>query len=105
MFLLSLLPFNLLNILRSEIESAPSSNGWDLARLQRAVLKTGARMVTSGRRLWFDLAAAAAPLWERLIARIQRWRWPERWIVPPQPKPREYMPPPPHAHLSPVLRL
>jgi len=104
MLLLSLLAFNLLAILRGEMEST-SPNGWDLSRLQRTVLKAGARMVKGGRRIWFDVAAAVAPFWERLARRMRRWCWPDHWKLPFQPKSREYMPPPPHAHLSLVLRL
>jgi hypothetical protein len=103
MLLLALLAFNLLAILRGELEST-SPSGWDLGRLQRTVLKAGARMVKGGRRIFFDVAAAVAPFWARLWRRIRRWRWPDRWKLPRQPKPRDYMPPPDHAHLSLVLR-
>ena len=82
-----------------------SPNGWDLSRLQRTVLKAGARMVKGGRRIWFDVASAVAPLWARLARRMRRRLWPGRWKQPNQPKSREYMPPPPHAHLNLVLRL
>ena len=104
LFLLALLAYNLIAILRGEMEST-SPNGWDLSRLQHTLLKAGARMVKGGRRLWFDVAAAVAPFWERLARRMRRWIWPDRWRQPNQPKAREYMPPPPHAHLSLVLRL
>lgn len=104
LFLLALLAYNLLAILRGEMEST-SPNGWDLSRLQRTVLKAGARMVKGGRRIWFDVAAAVAPFWKRLARRMRRWLWPDLWKQPNQPKSREYMPPPPHAHLSLVLRL
>ena len=102
--LLALLAFNLANIPRAEIESA-SEDGWDLLRFQRSVLKAGARMVKGGHCLWFDLAAAVAPLWQRLLARIRRWRRPERWAKRRAPRPQSWMPPPAHAHLSLVLRL
>ena len=102
--LLALLAFNLLAILRGEMEST-SPNGWDLSRLQRTLLKAGARVVKGGRRIWFDVAAAVAPFWERLARRMRRWRWPGRWKLPLQPKSRGYIPPPAHAHLSLVLRL
>lgn len=104
LLLLALLAYNLLAILRGEMEST-SENGWDLSRLQRTVLKAGARMVKGSRRIWFDVAAAVAPFWARLARRIRCWLWPDRWKRPNQPKSREYMPPPPHAHLSLVLRL
>jgi len=104
MLLLSLQAFNLLAILRGEMESA-SPNGWDLVRLQRTVLKAGARMVKGSRRIWFDLAAAVTPFWKRITRRMHRWIRPENWNPSPQPKSRKYMPPPPHAHLSLVLRV
>lgn len=103
-FLLALLSFNLGNILRGEMEKA-SSTGWDLGRFQRSVLGAGARLVLGGQRLLFDVAAAVAPLWERLVARIERWRWPERWGRPARPRPRRWVAPPAHAHLCVVLRL
>jgi hypothetical protein len=104
MLLLALLAFNLLAILRGEMEST-SKSGWDLRRLQRSVLKTGARMVKGGRRVWFDVVSAVNPFWKRLARRMRRWIWPDRWENPRPPKSREYMPLPPHAHLSLVLRL
>lgn len=103
-FLLALLAFNLGNILRGEMEKALST-GWDLGRLQRSVLGAGARLALGGQRLLFDVAAAVAPLWERLVARIERWRWPQRWGRPARPRPRRWVAPPAHAHLSAVLRL
>lgn len=102
--LLALLAFNLLAVLRGEMEST-SRNGWDVTRLQRTVLRAGARMIKGGRRIWFDVASAVAPLWVRLARRMRRWSWPRRWEPPDQPRPRDYMPPPSHAHLSAVLRL
>jgi hypothetical protein len=103
MLLLSLHAFNLLTILRGEMESA-SPNGWDLGRLQRTVLKAGARMVKGSRRLWFDLAAAVTPFWKRITRRMRSWVRPENWNPTPPPKSRKYMPPPRHAHLRLVLR-
>lgn len=102
-FLMSLLAFNLVSMLRRELE-ASLGTGWDLARLQTSVLKAGARVVKKSRRLFVDVASAALPLWERLIRRLQRWRLPQRWASPRGPKPRAWVPPPRHAHLSVVLR-
>lgn len=104
-FLLSLLAFNLANVLRGEMEKATPECGWDLGRLVGSVLKAGGRVVQHSRRLIVDLAASAAPLWSLLLERIRGWRLPTRWVVPHQPAPRPWMPPPPHAHLSLVLRL
>lgn len=83
LLLLSLLAFNLAEALRAEFESAadprdnppatPEDGGCDLERLRRTVLRAGARVVKSGRRLWFDLASGVAPLWRALLGRIERW--------------------------------
>ena len=106
--LLKLLAFNLAGMLRGELEEA-SGCGWDLQRVQRTGLKTGARVVEHGRRVIVDVARAASVLWARLLARIERW-----WRPPDVgarrdwgrqlPRPRAWMPPPPHAHLCLVLR-
>lgn len=123
--LLKLLAFNLAGMLRGELEDA-SGCGWDLRRVQRTVLKAGARVVEHGRRVIVDVARAAGVLWERLLTRMQRW-----WRPGPQaagrcaaaraervcatgvcatgvwgrvPRPRRWMPPPRHAHLCLVLR-
>jgi hypothetical protein len=102
--LLALLSFDLLSILRGELESV-APNGWDLRRLQNSVLKAGARITKAGRRLFVDLALAVTPLWRLLVERIRRWRLPARWPQPPTPRARPWIPPPLHAHLQPVLRL
>jgi hypothetical protein len=103
LLLLSLLAFNLACILRRELESA-FGTGWDLGRLQKTVLKAGGRVVTKGHRLLVDVALAVLPLWKRLIVRIQRWRLYGHWPKPRGARPRCWMPPPGHAHLSVVLR-
>ena len=102
-FLLSLLAFNLGSMLRRELEVS-SGNGWHLGRLQRVVLKAGARVVKKSRRLLLDVATAVLPLWKRLITRIERWKLPERWRKPRGPTRRPWVPPPAHAHLCVVLR-
>jgi len=104
MLLLALLAFNLVGVLRSEMED-PGTGGWDLRRVQNSVLKAGARLARGSQRLTFHLAAAVAPLWDALVWRISRWRWPERWGQRARPRPRPWMPPPAHAHLCAVLRV
>ena len=54
-----------------------TDSGWDLRRVQQTELKAGARVVEHGRRLIVDVARAAGVLWERLLARIERWWRPE----------------------------
>jgi hypothetical protein len=111
--LLKLLAFNLAGMLRGELEDA-SGCGWDLKRVQQTVLKAGARLVQHARRVIVDVAQAAGVLWERLLQRMERW-W--RPSVSPAglcgaarvwgrtaPRPRRWLPPPRHAHLSLVLR-
>ncbi len=101
--LLSLLGFNLASMLRGELES-DSPNGWDLGRLQRTVLKAGARVTKGQRRLFIDLALAVVGFWERLFRRMARWRLPKRWPESRGPCKRTWVAPPEHAHLSIVLR-
>lgn len=101
--LLCLLAFNLVAMLRGEMEDS-TGNGWDLGRVQRSVLKAGARVNTSARRLIVDVAAAAVVLWRHVIRRIERWIPSKHWDPPAPPRPRSYVPPPRHAHLSLVLR-
>jgi hypothetical protein len=79
--LLSMLAFNLLSILRSELESS-FGTGWDLSRVQTSVLKAGGRVVTKGHRLLIDVATAVRPLWKRLIARIWGWNLRGFWSEP-----------------------
>jgi hypothetical protein len=101
--LLSLLSFNLASMLRGELENE-STNGWDIGRFQRTVLKAGARITRGQRRLFVDLALAVVVFWDRLFRSIARWRLPRRWPEPRGPKKRPWIPPPPHAFLSLVLR-
>lgn len=101
--LLSLLSYNLLSIVRGELEDT-GQNGWSLERVQKSVLKAGARFTKGGHRILIHLALAVVPLWNRLIKRIERWRLPERWSKPRGPRKRKWVPPPAHAHLNPVLR-
>lgn len=101
--LLYLQAMNLAAMLRAEMEAA-TGKGWDLARLQRSVLRAGARVIKTAHRLVVYLAAAVAPLWEQLIPRIARWSLPPRWATPRGARKRTWVPPPRHAFLSAVLR-
>ena len=102
-FLLSLLAFNLANMLRCELEDAAGAC-WDLGRFQKSVLKAGGRIVKKARRVIVDLARAVVPFWEHLVARLQRWRLPERFPAPRRPTYRPFVPPPRHAFLTRVIR-
>jgi hypothetical protein len=101
--LLSLLAFNLANMLRCEMEDAAGSC-WDLGRFQKSVLKAGGRIVKRAGCVIVDLARAVVPFWERLVARLQRWRLPQRFPAPRRPAYRPFVPPPRHAFLTRVIR-
>jgi hypothetical protein len=91
-------------MLRGELEEATQS-GWDLGRVQRSVLKAGARVNTCARRLIVDVARAAIVVWMCLIKRIETWLPSKLWEPLEGPQPRSYIPPPSHAHRTLVLRL
>jgi hypothetical protein len=101
--LLSLLAFNLANMLRCELEDEAGAC-WDLGRFQKSVLKAGGRIVKRANRVIIDLAQAVVPLWEKLAARLQRWRLPKRFPEPRRPAYRSFLPPPRHAFLRRVIR-
>jgi hypothetical protein len=100
--LLKLLAFNLAGIARGELEMA-TENGWDLKRVQQTVLRAAARVTKHSGRLVLNMAEAAGRFWQRLMARVERW-----WLHPDwgtgKPRPRPWVPPPAHAHLTLVLR-
>ena len=106
--LLKLLAFNLAGVIRGELEDA-SGIGWDLQRVQRTVLKTGARVAKHSGRLLVDLSRAAGVLWGRVLDRVARWWRDASWGHDAAgrrrgPHPHRWVPPPSHAHLSLVLR-
>ncbi|REC58252.1 hypothetical protein DRV84_04280 [Rhodosalinus sediminis] len=49
--------------------------GWSLRRLRERVLRAGARLVLSGRRMTLALSSSAAPFWSLLWPRIARMHW------------------------------
>jgi len=77
---------------------------WDLGRFQKSVLKAGGRIAKRAGRVIVHLAAAVVPFWERLVARLGRWRLPKRFPVPRRPAYRPFIPPPRHAFLTRVIR-
>jgi hypothetical protein len=101
--LLSLLAFNLVNMLRCELEDAAGAC-WDLGRFQKSVLKAGGRIAKKAGRVFIHLAAAVVPFWQRLVARLGRWRLPKRFLAPRRPAYRAFTPPPRHAFLTRVIR-
>jgi hypothetical protein len=101
--LLSLLAFNLANMLRCELEDEAGAC-WDLGRFQKSVLKAGGRIAKRAGRVIVHLAQAVVPFWERLVARLQQWRLPKRFPEPRRPAYRPFIPPPKHAFLTRVIR-
>jgi hypothetical protein len=101
---LALLAFNLVSALRIEYEDAAGSC-FDLGRFQRDVLKAGARVAKHSQRLVVYVAQVVRPFWEKLVARLRRWRLPPGWGQPRGPRVRQWRPPPRHAFTSEVRRL
>ena len=101
--LLSLLAFNLANMLRCELEDGAGAC-WDLGRFQKSVLKAGGRIAKKSGRVVVHLAAAVVPLWRQLVARLQQWQLPKRFPVPRIPTYKPFLPPPKHAFLTRVIR-
>jgi hypothetical protein len=101
LLLLSLLAYNLASMLREELEASGAC--WDLQRFQTSVLKAGGRVVKHSRRVVLVIARAVVPFWQRIAQRIAEWIVPERFR-PQGPRRRSFTPPPPHAHLTLVLR-
>jgi hypothetical protein len=102
-FLLCLLAFNLSNMLRNELEDS-LGGCWDLARFRDSVLKAGGRVTKHARRLIVHLAKPVVAFWHRVIDRVATWHLRPRFPLPRGPTPRNWRPPPRHAHLSEVLR-
>jgi hypothetical protein len=102
-FLLSLLAYNLNNILRNEVEDA-QGGCWDLTRFRDSILKAGARVTKHSRRLIVHLAQPVVGFWEVLVDRIAAWRLRHRFPLPRGPTPHPWRPPPRHAHLVEVIR-
>ena len=100
---LSLLAFNLANMLRCELEDGAGAC-WDLGRFQKSVLKAGGRIAKRANRVIIHLAAAVVPLWQRLVSRLMQWRLPKRFPAPRHPAYRPFTPPPRHAFLTRVIR-
>jgi hypothetical protein len=101
--LLALLAFNLTTMLRNEFEDA-LGGCWDLHRFQQSVLRAGGRVVKHARRVWLHIEQSVGSFWEVMTKRIAQLRLAPRWTAPKGARHRKYVPPPPHAHLSLVLR-
>jgi len=101
--LLAMLAFNMATILRNEFEDA-LGGCWDLQRFQQTVLRAGGRVVKHARRVWLHVEQSVASFWRVMTERIAWLRLPDRWPSPRGARPRAWVPPPPHAHKTLVLR-
>jgi hypothetical protein len=100
-FLLALLAHNLLGMTRGMLEDETGS-GWDVERVRNTMLKTGGRIVKHSRRLVLAVSSAVVPIWNLFYRALSRLRV---RASKTRPKRRSaWVPPPPHAHLSLVLR-
>jgi hypothetical protein len=102
-FLLSLLAFNLGNMLRNELEDS-LGGCWDLQRFRDSVLKAGGRVTKHSNRLIMHLAQSVVAFWRRLVHRITDWHLRPRFPRHRGPATTPWRPPPRHAHLVEVLR-
>jgi len=101
--LLALLAFNMTTMLRNEFEDA-RGGCWDLRRFQKSVLRSGGRVVKHARRVWIHVEENVGSFWRTMTERIGQLRLAPRWNSPHGARSRDWVPPPPHAHLSLVLR-
>ena len=72
--LIACLAYEVMHIARRAMAKA-TGTGWSLRRLRERVLRAGARLAISGRRMVLALASAAAPFWAALWPRLLALRW------------------------------
>jgi len=72
--LISLMAYQLMHIARHVMVRA-TGTGWSLRRLRERVLRAGARIILSARRVTLALSSSAAPFWSLLWPRITRMHW------------------------------
>lgn len=72
--LISCLAYELMHIARRAMAKA-TGTGCSLRRLRERVLRAGARLVISGRRMTLQLSSAAAPFWSVLWPRLMALHW------------------------------
>lgn len=72
--LIACLAYQVMHIARRALTKA-TGTGWSLRRLRERVLRAGARLVISGRRMTLALSSAAAPFWSVLWPRITALHW------------------------------
>ena len=72
--LIACLAYQVMHIARRAMAKA-TGTGWSLRRLRERVLRAGARLTISGRRMTLALSAAAAPFWSALWPRLMALHW------------------------------
>ncbi|MFN7610002.1 MAG: transposase, partial [bacterium] len=72
--LIACLAYQVMHIARPAMAKA-TGTGWSLRRLRERVLRAGARLTVSGRRMTLALSAAAAPFWSALWPRLMALHW------------------------------
>jgi hypothetical protein len=74
--LIACLAYQAMHVARRAMARA-TGTGWSLRRLRERVLRAGAKLVISGRRMTLALASAAAPFWAALWPRLMALQWPD----------------------------
>jgi hypothetical protein len=72
--LIACLAYEIMHIARRAMARATGA-GWSLRRLRERVLRAGARLTVSARRMTLALSAAAAPFWSAIWPQITALHW------------------------------
>jgi hypothetical protein len=72
--LIACLAYEIMHIARRAMAKA-TGTGWSLRRLRERVLRAGARLTISGRRMTLALSSATAPFWAALWPRLMALHW------------------------------
>ncbi|WP_370160403.1 hypothetical protein [Limimaricola soesokkakensis] len=72
--LIACLAYQVMHVARHAMAEA-TSTGWSLRRWRERVLRAGARLVISARRMTLVLSSAAAPFWAALWPRLMTLQW------------------------------
>ncbi len=72
--LIACLAYQVMHVARRAMTKA-TGTGWSLRRLRERVLRAGARLVISGRRMTLAISSAAAPFWAAIWPKIHALQW------------------------------
>jgi hypothetical protein len=72
--LIACLAYEVMHIARRTMAKA-TGTGWSLRRLRERVLRAGARLTVSARRMTLALSTAAAPFWAAIWPQITALHW------------------------------